>query len=85
MYFCIYLHIYLLANSFVLFQVQVACHLFHWTKVMAYAYYYNERALTNGDINIKRFNDLYSWDLVENTRFSLPTMPPPPKTKLALD
>ena len=57
MYLCIYLHIYWLANSSVLFQVQVACHLFCWTKVMAYAHYYNERALANGVLNIQRCNE----------------------------
>jgi len=36
--------------------VQVACHLFRWTKVMAYADYY-EHALTNGVLNIQRCNE----------------------------
>ena len=57
MYLCIYLHIYWLANSSVLFQVQVACHLFYWTKLLSYADYY-ERALTNGVLNIQRCNEL---------------------------
>ena len=52
----LFLHIYWLATSSVLFQVQVACHLFPWNKVMAYAYYY-ERALTNGVLNIQRCNE----------------------------